>query len=196
MSTLVKILMLLIDVFASLYLCVILLRFLLQAARADFYNPISQAIVKLTNPIVVPLRRVIPGLWGLDFATLLFALLFHALVMQIVILLHAQQFVNPLSLLIWSLIGLALNMITLYLIAGFVLFISSFIAPYSNHPALVLVRQLLAPLLSPIQRFIPPLGGLDFSLFFAGIFLMILRIVIIDLATGIGTPVPLLVGYA
>ena len=196
MSTLLKILTLLIDVFGSLYLCVILLRFLLQTARADFYNPISQAIVKLTNPVVIPLRRFIPGLWGIDLATLLFALLFHAIIMQLFILIQAQQFVNPLYLLIWSMVGLALNIITLYLIAGFVLFISSFIAPYSNHPALLLVRQIMAPILSPIQRFIPAIGGLDFSLFFAGIFLMILRIVIIDLAALIGTPTKLLVGYA
>lgn len=196
MSTLLKILTLLIDVFGSLYLCVILLRFLLQTARADFYNPISQAIVKLTNPVVIPLRRFIPGLWGIDLATLLFALLFHAIIMQLFILIQAQQFVNPLYLLIWSMVGLALNIITLYLIAGFVLFISSFVAPYSNHPALLLVRQIMAPILSPIQRFIPAVGGLDFSLFFAGIFLMILRIVIIDLAALIGTPTKLLVGYA
>ena len=59
----------------SLYLIAMLLRFLLQVVRADFYNPISQFLVKITNPVVVPLRRVIPGFGGIDIASLLLALL-------------------------------------------------------------------------------------------------------------------------
>ena len=70
---------LIINTLGAIYLLAVLLRFLLQAARADFYNPLTQAIVKLTSPLVNPLRRVIPGYRGIDFATLLLALLLNAL---------------------------------------------------------------------------------------------------------------------
>ncbi len=195
MSTLIEILVFLIRVFGSLYLSLILLRFLLQTARADFYNPISQVLVKLTNPLLLPMRRVIPGLGGVDLASLVLAVLFHYLVMQLMLVVAGYGFLPPLRMLAWSLIGVALNIIMLYIIAGFVVFISSFIAPYSRHPALLLVRQLIEPLMAPIRRFIPAVGGLDFSLFFVGIFLYVIRIVVHGIGSSIGTPFPFLIGY-
>lgn len=195
MSTLQEILIFLIRVFGSLYLTLILLRFLLQAARADFYNPISQLLVKLTNPLLIPLRKVIPGFWGVDLASLVLAIAFHWLVMQLVLFVSGIGWGPPLHMIGWSLIALSLNIINIYLFAGFVLFITSFIAPYSTHPALLLVRQLLEPILAPVRRFVPAVGGLDFSLFFAGIFLVVLRIVVVSIGRNIQTPFGLLIGY-
>lgn len=194
MDTMIEIILFLIRLFGSLYLSVILLRFLLQTARADFYNPISQLLVKLTNPVLIPLRKVIPGFFGIDFASIVFAILFHWLVMQIMIFVAGGGFVPPHYMLAWSLIGIALSVINIYFFAGIVIFITSFIAPYSRHPALMLVRQLMEPLLAPVRRVIPPVGGLDFSLFFVGIFLVILRMILQGIGTSINTPFPFLVG--
>lgn len=196
MNTFIQILFFLINLFGSLYLSAILLRFLLQAARADFYNPISQFLVKITNPVLLPLRRIIPGLWGIDLASLVLAILFHWLVMQILILVTgAGSLIGPHLMIVWALIGIALNIITLYLFAGFVLFITSFLAPYSRHPAIVLVHQLLEPLLAPVRRFIPSVGGLDFSLFFAGIFLVVMRMMVIGIGNSLKVPFSYLIGY-
>jgi len=196
MNTVIQILYFLINLFGSLYLSAILLRFLLQAARADFYNPISQFLVKITNPVLLPLRRIIPGLWGVDLASLVLAILFHWLVMQILILVTgAGGLIAPHLMIVWALIGITLNIITLYLFAGFVLFITSFLAPYSRHPAIVLVHQLLEPLLAPVRRFIPSAGGLDFSLFFVGIFLVVMRMMVIGIGNGLKVPFSYLIGY-
>lgn len=196
MNTLIQIVYFLVDLFGSLYLSAILLRFLLQAARADFYNPISQLLVKITNPLLLPLRKIIPGLWGLDLASLVLALLFHWLVMQLLILVdQGGPLVGPHLMIVWALIGIALNMITLYLFAGFILFITSFVAPYSRHPAIVLTHQLLEPLLAPVRRYIPPAGGLDFSLFFVGIFLVVMRMAVIGIGGSLNVPFRYLIGY-
>lgn len=195
MSTMIEIILFLIRVFGSLYLSVILLRFLLQTARADFYNPISQLLVKLTNPVLIPLRRIIPGLFGVDIASVLLAIVFHWLVMQIMILVAGGGLIAPHYMLGWSMIGIALNIINLYFFAGIVVFIASFIAPYSTHPALLLVRQLLEPLLAPVRRLLPSTGGLDFSLFFVGIFLVIMRMIVQGIGSSIQTPFQFLIGY-
>lgn len=196
MNTMLDIVIFLIRVFGSIYLSVILLRFLLQTARADFYNPISQLLVRITNPILIPLRKVIPGFWGIDLASIVFAILFHWLVLQIIVLISMGGVVSPLRMIPWSMIGITLNIITIYLFCGFIIFITSFLAPYSSHPVLVLIRQLMEPLMAPIRRFIPPTGGLDFSLFFVGIFLIIMRMVVMGIGQSIGTPFGALIGYA
>lgn len=195
MQTLIDILVFLINVFGSLYLSVILLRFLLQTARADFYNPVSQMLVRLTNPLLLPLRRIIPGLWGIDLASLVLALLFHWVVMQLMVVVSGGPLVGPHLMIVWSLFSISLNIITLYLVAGFLLFITSFLAPYSRHPVIVLVHQLLEPLLAPVRKFIPPAGGLDFSLFFVGIFLAVLRMAVIGMGNAIRVPFGSLIGY-
>lgn len=195
MDTGIQILSFLIRVLGALYLSVILLRFLLQAARADFYNPLSQAIVKLTTPLLRPLRRVIPGFGGIDLASLVLALLFHYIVMQLLLMVVGYGWQPPGLMLVWSLIGISLNIITIYIFAGIVVAIASFIAPYSANPVLVLVRQLIQPLTAPIQRFLPSLGGLDFSLLFVFIGLQVLRMVINGFASSFGTPFPYLIGY-
>jgi YggT family protein len=195
MGTIITIILFLIKVFGSLYLSVILLRFLLQTARADFYNPISQLLVKMTNPVLIPLRRLIPGLFGIDIASIILAVLFHWLVMQIMVLIAGGGFIAPHFMLGWSLIGIALNIIFLYLAASFVLFVTSFLAPYSRHPIITLVHQLLEPLMRPVRRFIPATGGIDFSLFFVGIFLVVLRMIVHGIGSTISTPVNFLIGY-
>lgn len=195
MTTLIQILSFLIHVLGSLYLSVILLRFLLQVARADFYNPISQQLVKLTNPVLMPLRKVIPGFWGLDLACVVFAILFHWFAMQLFLLVNGQPFFPPHYMLAWSLVGIILNVCTLYTVAGIVMVIASFIAPYSSHPILVLIRQLMEPVLAPFRRIIPSTGGLDLSLFFLMITLVVIRMTVQGIGATFNTPFAALIGY-
>ena len=80
----------LIDILFHHYILVLMLRLLLQWVRADFYNPVSQFIVKATNPVVRPLRRFIPGYWGIDFATLILVLLFTAVKISLVAIINGM----------------------------------------------------------------------------------------------------------
>ncbi len=196
MVTVIEILTFLIRVLGSLYLSIILLRFMLQAARADFYNPVSQMLVTLTNPVLVPLRRFIPGFWGIDVACLVFALLFHWVTMQLLLLVNGHPFIPPQWIVGWSIVGIMLNVSTLYTVAGFVLVIASFLAPHSSHPILLLLQQVLEPLLAPIRRLLPSSGGLDFSLFFVLIGMTVLRMAITGVSAIINTPLDFLIGYS
>jgi len=194
MDTIREILMFLINVFGSIYFVIVLLRFLLQTVRADFYNPISQFFVKVTKPILHPMRKVIPGLWGIDFACLVLAILVHWAVMQLMIIVAGGQLIFPPLIIAWSIISIALTVGTIYIVCGFVLMIGSFVAPHSGHPILLLVRQLLEPLLRPVQRLIPPIGGMDFSLFFLCIGIGVLKIIISGFAQALSTPMRFLIG--
>lgn len=156
-----------------LFLFVVLMRFLLQLARADFYNPISQGIVKITNPLLLPLRKVIPGLFGLDMASLVLALLVGLVMILACGLLAGYGLFNPLSALLWSLIGCVATVIAVVFVGMLISIVFSWIAPQSGHPALMLLRQLLEPFCAPIRRLIPPLGVIDISPIFVFILLTV-----------------------
>lgn len=163
MQTLVDILVFLVRTLGAIYLTIVLLRFLLQLVRADYYNPISRVIVKATNPLLVPLRKLIPGFWGIDFACLVLALLVQYLIFQTVILLVGAGLQNPLLLLSWAFVGILALVASVYFWALLIMVIASWVAPYSHNPALSLLRQLIEPSLAPIRRLLPNLGGLDLS---------------------------------
>jgi YggT family protein len=164
-------LVLIISSLGSLYLLAVLLRFLLQAARADFYNPVTQTIVKITSPLVVPLRRVIPGYHGFDFSTLMLALLLNSLFTGLALLVSGYTNVAIGTIVAWSFVGLIAFILNIYFWALLVSVIASFIAPFNGHPVLLLIHQLLEPLYNRVRRLLPPMGGLDFSpiLMFLGI---------------------------
>lgn len=182
MSTFQDIIVFILDTIFSLFLVMVLLRFFLQTARADFYNPFSQSIVKITNPLLIPVRRIVPGVFGIDFASILLAILTQFIYGELVALILTGSIFNPLSLLIWGI--LALLNLTIYI--GFalilILVISSFVAPYSSHPILMLVRQLTEPVLAPVRKVIPPIGGLDFSVMCVGMLLVIFQKILTAIA--------------
>lgn len=163
MSTLAEIAIYVIRTIGSLYLLLIVLRFLFQLVRADFYNPISQTIAKATNPLLLPLRKAIPGFYGIDFASLVLALLVQALVIQLIFLVAGHGLVGPLYLLVWSLVGVLTTFTNIYFWGLIIVIVASWIAPYSSNPALVLVRQIIEPAMAPLRKIIPPLGVIDLS---------------------------------
>ena len=190
MSGLVEALIYIIQTLGSLYLLIVLLRFILQLVRADFYNPLSQFTVKATQPLLKPLRRFIPSIAGLDTASLVLAVLVQLLLM--VVTLSLTGF-NPVSvipqLLVWSLIGVTALFLKVFFFALIVSVILSWVAPGSHNPGAQLVNQLCEPLLAPFRKLLPNLGGLDLSPIFAFIALNLVdRFVIGNLAAMTGMP--------
>src|SRR5690625_5655307 len=105
MSTLAEIATYLIRTLGSLYLLLVLLRFLFQLVRADFYNPISQFVAKATNPLLMPLRKLIPALFGVVIAALVLALAFHWVLIQALLVLAGFGFLFPLHAIGWALVA-------------------------------------------------------------------------------------------
>lgn len=155
----------LIDTLFNLYLMVVILRLWLQLARADFYNPFSQFVVKATNPLVLPLRKMIPSIGSLDTATLLIA---YAVALTKILLLQgvlAGQMLLPQSL-FWAVLVLVKEVLSLMF---WILVIRALLSWVSQgrSPIEYVMQQLTEPLLRPIRRIIPPMGGLDLSVFVA-----------------------------
>ncbi|MBV2134111.1 YggT family protein [Pseudomonas sp. MAP12] len=164
----------------SLYLLIVLLRFTLQLVRADFYNPLCQFAVKATKPLLNPLRKVIPGFGGLDLASLVLALLIQLLLMALTLLLMGYGIGGLLpQLLIWAVIGVTALLLKIFFFALIVSVILSWVAPGSYNPGAQLVNQICEPLLMPIRRLLPNLGGLDISPIFAFIALQLIDMLVI-----------------
>ena len=160
---------------AGLYLLFVIARFLLQVAKADFYNPISQAVFKATDPMVRIFRNFIPGYRGIDFSSLILAFVVQFIAIPVTIFLYGGSIPSVSFIITWSFIGV-INFIVLFyyyaLIASIVMsFIMMFSGNMNPHPILLLVWQITEPIMSPVRRIIPPMGGLDFSPIF--IFLII-----------------------
>lgn len=163
----------------SLYLIIVLLRFLLQMVRADFYNPISQFIVRATHPILRPMRRVIPSIANLDTASLVLALLVQLVLFYAVLLLGLGITMPFLYMLIWSIIAVTALLAKIFFFALIGSVIVSWVAQGSMNPAVQLINQLSEPLLAPIRKIMPNLGGLDLSPIFAFIALQLFDMLVI-----------------
>lgn len=144
------------------YLLILMLRFIFQYTRADFYNPISQFIVKATNPILLPMRRFIPS-WG-RMDTSLFVLMMGLKMIELLIIysMHGGSIsiYGALILAVAHLIDLVFN---IFIFAIFIQVILSWVSPGTYGPVNLLLINLTQPLLGPAQRNIPPIGGLDLS---------------------------------
>ncbi|MBH8612629.1 YggT family protein [Pseudomonas mohnii] len=163
-----------IQTLGSLYLLVVLLRFILQLVRANFYNPLCQFAVKATQPLLKPLRRVIPSMFGLDMSSLVLALIVQMVLFAVILLLSGYK-VDVLFLVPWGLIGIFALFLKILFWAMIISVILSWVAPGSHNPGAELVQQITEPVLAPFRRIIPNLGGLDISPIFAFIALQLLQ---------------------
>ena len=152
----------LIDSVFTLYVLMVLLRFMLQLARADFYNPVCQFLVKATNPPLRPLRRVIPGLWGIDLASVLLLVVLEMLGLWLTNVAsgHAVMAGGLFVLSVAELLQLTLNTLLIAILLQVVL---SWINPGAYNPLTSILYSLSEPLLRPARRLLPPISGLDFS---------------------------------
>lgn len=162
----------------GLYTAVVLLRFLLQWFRADFYNPISQFVVKVTTPVLRPLRQLIPGYGGMDLAALALAWLVKSLELAIVALILAPG-TNPLGALAWALPELVHLTINIFIFAVLIRVILSWLNPDPYHPVAGLLATLTEPIMGPARRALPPIGGLDLSPILVMIGLVLLQMLLI-----------------
>jgi YggT family protein len=148
----------------TLYIAALMLRLLLALVRADFYNPLSQFLVTVTNPVVIPLRRVIPSIGGVDSASIILILALKVLELWLWALI-AGAALSPLTLIVVAIIQLAELLIYIFIFALIVQAVISWIAPaqvYEN-PAVSILRDLTWPLLQPVRRVLPPIGMVDLS---------------------------------
>lgn len=164
----------------SLYLLIVLLRFVLQLVRANFYNPLCQFIVRATQPLLKPLRRIIPSLFGLDMSSLVLAILVQLALMALTLLLTYGTTGNPLQLLIWSIIGVTALFLKIFFFALIISVILSWVAPGSHNPGAELVNQICEPALAPFRRIVPSLGGLDISPILAFMVLKLIDMLVIN----------------
>jgi YggT family protein len=194
MSAINEIFVYLLQTVLSLYLVAMLLRFLLQLVRADFYNPISQFLVKITNPLLVPLRRIIPGFAGLDVAALLIALVLQMLAIAVLMLLNGLPLPNIVTLFIWGVLGVVGLLVNIYFFALLATIILSWVAPGSSHPALYLLHQITEPVMAPVRKVLPPMGGLDFSPILVFILINIVQIALRHVSASVGLHPALVIG--
>ena len=194
----VNILHLIVYSLMSLFLVIVILRFLLQLVRADFYNPVSQAIVKITMPLLKPLRKFIPSVLGIDTASVVLIILVQLVATSLLAMILGVWgiILNPLPLILWGLIGALTIISSIFFWCMIISIIGSFIAPMSNHPLLTLANQIINPLAAPIRKLIPPIGGvLDISPIIILLGLKIVDMLIGRLAFLVGVNPQLVLGY-
>ena len=167
----------LISTITDLYVTAILLRLLLQWVRADFYNPLSQFLIKVTNPVLVPARRVIPSIGKLDTASVVIMLLLE-LAQLVAIGLLSQADFGFKFLLLFAMRKLVITLLLTYLVLIIARVIVSWIANQSRHPLIPLIYQLTEPVLRPFSKVVPPIGGIDLSPLFALIALRFLLLLL------------------
>jgi YggT family protein len=163
----------------SFYLIIVLLRFVLQLVKANFYNPLSQFAVRATHPLLKPIRRVIPSLFGLDMSSLLLAIVVQALLMALVLMITYGTIGSLPLLLVWSLIGILSLFLKIFWVAMIIMVIVSWIAPGTQNPAAELAYQISEPIL----------GGMDISPIFAFLAIQVVQSFLMpELAARVGMP--------
>lgn len=170
----------LVDTIFNLYLMVVILRLWLQFVRADFYNPFSQFVVKATQPIVALLRRIVPSMGAFDTATFVLALFIACAKIAVISMFFSNAAFNPIAVLIIGSITLLKQFLSLIFWMLILRAILSWVSQGGN-PFEYVLSQLTEPLLSPIRKIIPPLGGLDLSVLIAIIALQFIQLVLQDL---------------
>ncbi|HED33504.1 MAG TPA: YggT family protein [Gammaproteobacteria bacterium] len=160
----------LIDILFQLYATALVIRVLLQWVRADFYNPVSQFIVKITDPVVKPIRRIIPGYAGIDLGTLLLAVL--VLTVKTILI---YQTLNPLVIALVTSGHTLLLIINIFLYSIVIQAILSWVNPDPYNPVVSILNSITQPILKHFRKLIPPTGGIDLSSLFAIIALVFIQ---------------------
>jgi len=164
----------------SLYILAVMLRFLLGVVRADFYNPVSQFLVRITNPLLLPMRKVIPSLGRYDTSALLLMLLLQFIALGLVVLLRGIS-VSVVTLLIVAVGELVMLAINVFMFAIIIQVILSWVNPGNYNPVTAVLYSITSPIMRPLQRLIPPISGIDLSPLVAIIGLQVLRMLVMPL---------------
>lgn len=156
--------LLLINTLINIYLFLMMLRFLLQASQADYYNPISQSVVKITQPVVRPFQSFLGPVMGrFDLATLAAAFVLKAVSIVVILQIAGIGMPPVTQVALGAVAAIANAILKIYFFALIVMIILSWVAPNASHPGALLVMQLVEPIMAPVRRVIPPLGMIDLS---------------------------------
>jgi len=162
-----------------------LLRLMLAWIRADFYNPISQFVVKVTNWGVVPLRRLIPSMGRWDSGTIVF--LVAVQIIELVLIALVSGFgINPIGLPLWALGELLGLTVMVFIVSIFIEVILSWVNPGSYNPMTDIIRRVNQPLLAPARRMLPDMGGFDLSPLLVLVALQLVKILLVAPITDLG----------
>jgi len=151
------------ETFFELYVLCFVLRFVLQATRADFHNPLSQLIVRVTNPIVVPLRRLVPGYRGLDMSSVIVVVILELIATAVLFPVKTGVALTAGGLFYFALLRTVMTVLRMYVFAVLIYALMSFVNPGTYNPLTSVLASVSEPLLRPVRRIIPPIAGLDLS---------------------------------
>ncbi|MFK7993766.1 MAG: YggT family protein [Granulosicoccus sp.] len=174
----------------NLYATVVAVRFVMQVVRADYYNPLAQAVVKITDPLLIPLRRVIPSIKRYDTASLVLVfavlllkmLVFKFLSLGAVPAIGASAMISTLPMIkivLLSILDVIHQFFNVFIYALIIQAILSWIPNAGGNPVQGMVAAISEPVLRPLRNLIPPLGGIDLTVFFTIIGLFAIRIFLI-----------------
>ncbi len=175
----------LIEAVFGLYMLLVILRLLLQFVRADFYNPLSQFLVKATNPLLKPLRRIIPGVAGIDFASVVLLLLLEMIKLTL-LMFFAGQSLGLVGLVVLSIAGLMELLLNVYMISIILQIILSWIGPGGSNPLTGILYAINEPVMAPARRILPAMGGIDLSPILVFLVIGLLRILVVSPVLDIG----------
>jgi YggT family protein len=167
-----------VDMLLWLLMLAFMLRFLFQLVRADFRDPMADAIVRVTNWLILPLRRVLPPIGKIDTATVVSVVLIAAVHTEAMFALAGVGFVHPLSFTLITLKELVALVLKVYLFAMLLYWIATFVSPGGYTPGIRLLAQLCEPILRRVRRVIPPIGQIDFSFLWVSILIGALLILL------------------
>jgi len=145
-----------------LYLLLLLLRFWLPVLRADFRNPVAQGVLRLTSPLIIPLRRFVPAIGRVDTATVLVAFTIEYLLIVLLLTLSGVT-VAFVPIALTSVLDLAVLSLNMFFFVILIKIIMSWVAPHNYNPVTAMLTSLSEPILRPFRRLIPSIGGLDVS---------------------------------
>ena len=180
----------------ALLLLMVVMRGVLHTSRVNFYNPISQLIVRLTNPLLAPFRNFLPAAGRVDWAVVVLAVLVQSLILLAITVIAGDSWSAPglPVLLVWGVIGVLGLLINLYFFILIAMIIISWVAPGSRHPAIELIWQVSEPVMAPVRSLLPNMGGIDFSPILLFIIINVVQIGLRHLAVGVGLPPGLVFG--
>lgn len=158
-----------VDTLLWLLLLAFLLRLLFQWVRADFRDPMADAIVRVTNWLILPLRRLVPPVGKVDSATVIAVIAVASSRTAILLLLDRAGFADPLLFVRITIVSIVELMLRIYLFALLLYWVTSFISPGGYAPGVRLLAQLCEPILKRVRRVIPPIGQIDFSVLWVSI---------------------------
>jgi YggT family protein len=169
----------LINLVVGIYLYTLIARVWMQKCRVNYWNPLSQFVLKVTNPLVKPCRRFIPGYAGIDFSVIFLVFVIQSLVIAFYLLIADHGFpawLPCVSFLVGQVFNTTLNFFTCIVILGAVM---SWFIVRGNNPGYQLISSLTRPLIKKAQRFVPLVGGFDLSPLIILVFLQVIRMLMV-----------------